>query len=204
MASSKDSVNVEIWFVEGIIDDHVKLKTGMTACCIALPGKTDDSVYRGWGVHGSQTWILQFPAKRWIGGWWLTEAVLYMYGVVSLYGKNPSCAFWIRCHWGRLLPSSGGTLGYTWQGMVTQQLATGWWKCQTPSGLCSGCLPPWTRHHLHGLGPLSSGYELNQTYSSVSEPEATGSCSPKYMATDPSWKSPDLGLIVAGHAESVL
>ena len=44
--------------------------TGMTACCIALPGKTDDSVNRGWGVYGSQTWILQFPAKWWIGGWW--------------------------------------------------------------------------------------------------------------------------------------
>ena len=47
-----------------------KTNDGMTACCIALPVKTDDSVYRGWGVHGSQTWILQFPAKRWIGGWW--------------------------------------------------------------------------------------------------------------------------------------
>ena len=46
--------------------------------------------------------------------------------------------------------------------------------------------------------PLSFGYELNRTYlgrnwswfggngSSVSEPEATGSCSPKSMATDPS------------------
>ena len=50
-------------FVEG---HHVKLMTGMTACCIALPGKTDDSVYEGWGVYDSQT----FPAKRWIGGWW--------------------------------------------------------------------------------------------------------------------------------------
>ena len=28
---------------------------------------------------------------------------------------------------------------------------------------------------------------------SVSEPEATGSCSPKFTATDPSGKSPDLG-----------
>ena len=37
MASSKDSVNVEILFVEGVLDDHVKLMTGMTACCIALP-----------------------------------------------------------------------------------------------------------------------------------------------------------------------
>ena len=49
-----------------------------------------------------------------------------------------------------------------------------------------------------GLGPLLSGYELNQTYlgrnwswfggigPSGSEPEATGSCSPKSMATDPS------------------
>ena len=47
MASSKDSVNVEILFVEGVLDDHVKLMTGMTACCIALSGKTDDSVYIG-------------------------------------------------------------------------------------------------------------------------------------------------------------
>ena len=47
MSSSKDSVNVEILFVEGVIDDHVQLVTGMTACSIALPGKTDDSVYRG-------------------------------------------------------------------------------------------------------------------------------------------------------------
>ena len=34
-------------FVKGVLDDHVKLMTGMIACCIALPGKTDDSVYRG-------------------------------------------------------------------------------------------------------------------------------------------------------------
>ena len=31
-----------------------------------LVGETDDSVYRDWGVHGSQMWILQFSAKRWI------------------------------------------------------------------------------------------------------------------------------------------
>ena len=55
MASSKDSVYVEILLVEGVLDDHVKLMTGMTACCIALPWKTDDSVNRGWCVHGSQT-----------------------------------------------------------------------------------------------------------------------------------------------------
>ena len=42
MASSKDSVNVDILFVEGVLDDHVKLMTGMTACCITLPGKTDE------------------------------------------------------------------------------------------------------------------------------------------------------------------
>ena len=47
MASSKDSVNVEILFVEGILDDHVKLMTGMTASCIALPWKTDYSLHRG-------------------------------------------------------------------------------------------------------------------------------------------------------------
>ena len=29
------------------IDDHVKLIPWMTACCIALTGHTDDSVYRG-------------------------------------------------------------------------------------------------------------------------------------------------------------
>ena len=34
-------------FVKGVLDDHVKLMIGMTACCITLPGKTDDSVYRG-------------------------------------------------------------------------------------------------------------------------------------------------------------
>ena len=27
---------------EGVLDDHVKLMTRMTACCIALPGKTDE------------------------------------------------------------------------------------------------------------------------------------------------------------------
>ena len=47
MASSKDSVNVEILSVEGVLDDHVKLMTGMTACCIAFQLKTDDSVHRG-------------------------------------------------------------------------------------------------------------------------------------------------------------
>ena len=29
---------------------------------------------------------------------WLTEAVMYMYGVVSLIWEKPHCAFWIRCH----------------------------------------------------------------------------------------------------------
>ena len=47
MASSKDSVDVKILFVEGVLDDHVKLITGMAACCIALPGNNDDSVYSG-------------------------------------------------------------------------------------------------------------------------------------------------------------
>ena len=42
-----DSVNVEILFVEGVLDDHVKLMTGMTTCCIALPRKPTNSVYRG-------------------------------------------------------------------------------------------------------------------------------------------------------------
>ena len=35
-----------IFFVEDVLDDHVKLMTGMTACGIALPWKTDDSVNR--------------------------------------------------------------------------------------------------------------------------------------------------------------
>ena len=34
-----------------------------------------------------------------------------MYGVVSLIWENPPGAFWIRCHWNRLSPSSGGPLG---------------------------------------------------------------------------------------------
>ena len=44
---------------------------------------------------------------------WLTEAVLYMYGVVSLIWENPPCAFWIRCYSSRLSPSYVGTLGST-------------------------------------------------------------------------------------------
>ena len=56
---------------------------------------------------------------------WLMEAILYMYGVVSLIWEKPPCAFWIRCHWSHLSPSSGGTFGSTWQGMVSPQLATG-------------------------------------------------------------------------------
>ena len=44
---------------------------------------------------------------------WLTEAILYMYGVVSLIWEKPPCAFWIRCHWSRLSLSSGGTFGST-------------------------------------------------------------------------------------------
>ena len=51
MASSKDSVNVNILLVEGVLDDHVKLMTGMAACCIALPWKTDDSLYRGYELN---------------------------------------------------------------------------------------------------------------------------------------------------------
>ena len=196
MASSTDSVNVKILFVEGVLDDNVKLMHGMTACCIALPWKTDDSVYRDWGVHGSQTWILQFPAKRWIwrlvarayrarrmvkvqrltvrakllrrhwaqkhinrplGQWQhvifcdecrfmlfridnrirvrrlVVEAmnedcthgnVAHGVGYVHVWGGISHMG---KCHWSRLSPSSGGTLGFTWQGMVSQQLATGWW-----------------------------------------------------------------------------
>ena len=56
---------------------------------------------------------------------WLTEAILYMYGVLSLIWEKPPCAFWIKCHWSRLSPSSGGTFGSTWQGMASPQLATG-------------------------------------------------------------------------------
>ena len=56
---------------------------------------------------------------------WLTEAILYMYGILSLIWEKPHCAFWIKCHWSRLSPSSGGTFGSTWQGMVSPQLATG-------------------------------------------------------------------------------
>ena len=56
---------------------------------------------------------------------WLREAILYMYGVLSLIWEKPPCAFWIRCHWSRLSPSLGGTFGSTWQGMVSPQLATG-------------------------------------------------------------------------------
>ena len=41
------AVNVEILIVEGVLGDHVKLMTGMTAYCIVLPWKTDDSVHRG-------------------------------------------------------------------------------------------------------------------------------------------------------------
>ena len=37
----------ETFCVEGVLDNHVKLMTGKTACCIALPWKTDDSVHRG-------------------------------------------------------------------------------------------------------------------------------------------------------------
>ena len=33
--------------------------------------------------------------------------------VVSLIWEKLPCAFWIRCHWSRLSPSSGGTLGFT-------------------------------------------------------------------------------------------
>ena len=202
MASSKDSVNVDILFVEDVLDDHVKLMTGMTACCIALPGKTDEfSVHRlrrAWQPNvnfavnrqtaNRRLVVRAYRARRMVkvprltvraklirrhwaqkhinrplGQWqhvifcdesrfmlfrignqirvrrlvgeamnedcsmvmWLTEAVLYMYGVVSLIWENPPCVFWIRCHWSRLSLSSGGPLGSTWQDMVSQQLATG-------------------------------------------------------------------------------
>ena len=64
MASSKDSVNVEILFVEGVLDDHVKLMTGMAACCIAFPGKTDEfsvqRLRRAWQPNVN----FAVPAKR--------------------------------------------------------------------------------------------------------------------------------------------
>ena len=160
MASSKDFVNVKILFVEGVLDDHVKLMTGMTAYCIALPNKITQINCKGLNVR--RHWA-QKHTNRPLGQWqhdifcdesrfmlfridnrirvrrlvgeamnrdlhmvmWLTEAVLHMYGVVSLIWEKPPCAFWIRCHWSHLSPSSGGTLGYTWQGMVSQRLNTG-------------------------------------------------------------------------------
>ena len=48
---------------------------------------------------------------------------VHVWGGLSHMG-NPPCAFWIRCHWSRLSQSSG-SLGFTWQGIVSQQLATG-------------------------------------------------------------------------------
>ena len=103
----------------------------------ALPDRQSDPCSKT-GCR-SHDWRLYTMVMR------LTEAILYMYGVVSVTWENPPCAFWIRCHWNRLWPSSGGTLGFTWQGMVSQQLATGWWKCQTPSGL-------WVDAYLHEQG----------------------------------------------------
>ena len=56
---------------------------------------------------------------------WLTEAVLYMYGVVShIWKKNLLVRSGSDVTGSRLSPSYGGTLGSTWQDMVSQQLAT--------------------------------------------------------------------------------
>ena len=158
-------------------------RTTNDACCIALPGKTDEfSVHRlrrawqpnvnfavsrqtvNWRLvaracrdrqmvkvpiltvraklvrrHCASQFMLfridnRIRVRRLVGEamnkdcsmvMWLTEAVLYMYWVVSLIWEKPPCAFWIRCHWSRLSLSSGGPLGSTWQDMVSQQLATG-------------------------------------------------------------------------------
>ena len=80
-------------------------------------GSTKGSVFEDW---------LEKPRMKIVHMvMWLTEAIMYIYGVVSLIWEKPPCAFWIRCHWSRLSPSSGGPLGSTWQDMVSQQLATG-------------------------------------------------------------------------------
>ena len=51
MASSKYSVNVEILFVEGVLDDHVTLMTGMTACYIALRRFSVQRLRRAWQTN---------------------------------------------------------------------------------------------------------------------------------------------------------
>ena len=75
----------------------------------------------------------------------------------------------------------------------------GYWLMIIPDliGLVQWMLTSMNKTSSAWIGPLSSGYELNRTYlgrnwswfggigPSVSEPGATGSCSPKYMATDP-------------------
>ena len=95
---------------------HVILHTKVHSCS---SGSTMGSMFEDW---------LEKPWMKIVHRvMWLTEAVLHMCGVVSLIWENPPCAFWFRCHWSRLSPSSGGTLGFTWQGMLSQQFATGWW-----------------------------------------------------------------------------
>ena len=176
---------VKILFVEGVPDDHVQLMTGMTACCIALPWKTDDWVYRGWGVHGSQTVNSRLGARAYkarrmvkvsritvraklvrprhwaqkhinrpLGQWqhvvFCDESRFMLFridnrirvrrqvveamneecthdNVVSLIMEKPPCAFWIRISLEPCITELWRKLGFTWQGMVSQQLDTGWW-----------------------------------------------------------------------------
>ena len=203
MASSKDSVNVEILFVEGVLDDHVKLITVMTACCITLPVKTDDScvqrlrrawqpnvnfavsrqtvnrrlvaraykarrmvkvprltvraklVRRHWAhkhIHRSlgqwQNVIFcdesrfmlfridnRIRVRRLVGEVMHEDCTLgnvahgggsvHVWGGISYMEKTLLVRFGSDVTGSRLSPSYGGTLGSTWQDMVSQQLATG-------------------------------------------------------------------------------
>ena len=76
MASSKDSVNVEILFVDGVLDDHVKLVESRF-----MLFRIDNRIR-------VRRLVVEAMNEDCTLVMWLTEAVMCMHGVGLSYGKN--------------------------------------------------------------------------------------------------------------------
>ena len=105
-----------------LFTDHVEYKLPIT-----FHGGTPDHVSRRKKyINHNSRW--KFQANHASRGWPLPPPPPYMYGVVShIWKKNLLVRSGSDVTGSRLSPSNGGTLGSTWQDMVSQQLATGWW-----------------------------------------------------------------------------
>ena len=137
---------------------------------------------------------------------WLTEAVLYMYGVASLIWENPPCAVLgsdvTGAVYRRVLEDHLVPHGRTWyrnNWLLADANARPHRDCVVDAYLHEQDIirMDWApyRPDMNSIEHIwdEIGCGLEELDIQSGEPQATGSCSPKCTATDPSGKSPDLG-----------